>query len=109
MDATSEREPEINKLFRMASKHGASDLHLKAGEPPMMRLRGDIYRVDMRPLTQQDMDRLLMPLLYAEQAQRLGRGQRVAFCYAVDEGDVYRVVVANEGGQFRLSAQRSGA
>jgi len=44
------REPEVNKLFRMVMKHEASDLHLKVGQPPMMRLKGDIRRVEMRPL-----------------------------------------------------------
>ena len=57
------REPEVNKLFRMVMKHEASDLHLKVGQPPMMRLRGDIRRADMRPLTQEDMERLLLPTL----------------------------------------------
>src|SRR5947209_6694486 len=61
------REPEVNKLFRMVMKHEASDLHLKVGQPPMMRLRGDIRRVDMRPLTQEDMERLLLPHLSARQ------------------------------------------
>ena len=32
------KEPEVNKLFRMVMKHEASDLHLKVGQPPMMRL-----------------------------------------------------------------------
>ena len=51
------REPEVNKLFRMVMKYEASDLHLKVGQPPMMRLRGDIRRVQMPPLTQEDMER----------------------------------------------------
>src|SRR5436305_1551327 len=38
------KEPEVNKLFRMVMKHEASDLHLKVGQPPMMRMRGDIRR-----------------------------------------------------------------
>lgn len=71
------REPEINKLFRTASKHVASDLHLKVGQPPMMRLRGNIHRVDMRPLTQEDMDRLIQPILYAEQTRLLSEGRKL--------------------------------
>src|SRR5215469_8439607 len=57
------REPEVNKLFRMVMKHEGSDLHLKVGQPPMMRLRGDIRQMQMRPLTQDDMERLLLPTL----------------------------------------------
>ena len=43
-------EPEVNKLFRLVMKMEASDLHLKVGQPPMMRLRGDMRRTEMRPL-----------------------------------------------------------
>ncbi len=41
-------EPEVNKLFRLVMKMEASDLHLKVGQPPMMRLRGDIRKTDMK-------------------------------------------------------------
>src|SRR3954462_13547867 len=56
-------EPEVNKLFRMVMKYEGSDLHLKVGQPPMMRLRGVIRRMDMRPLTQEDMERLFYPVM----------------------------------------------
>src|SRR5882724_8414082 len=57
------KEPEVSKLFRLVMKMQASDIHLKVGQPPMMRLRGDIRRMDMRVLTQEDMERLLLPAL----------------------------------------------
>src|SRR5437588_3604672 len=57
------REPEVNKLFRMVMKHEGSDLHLKAGLPPMMRLRNAIRHMDMRPLSADDLERLLWPIL----------------------------------------------
>jgi len=37
-----QREPEINKLFRMMMRHEASELHLQVGQPPTMRVRGDM-------------------------------------------------------------------
>src|SRR4051812_39844160 len=63
LPAEPRREPEVNKLFRVVMKYEASDLHLKVGMPPMMRLKGDIRRMEMRPLTQEDMERLLLPAL----------------------------------------------
>src|SRR5215831_14780863 len=57
------REPEVNKLFRMVMKHEGSDLHLKVGLPPMMRLKGVIRQMEMKPLTQEDMERLMFPTL----------------------------------------------
>src|SRR3989449_7123724 len=57
------REPEVNKLFRMVMKHEGSDLHLKVGLPPMMRLKGLIRQMDMKALAQEDMERLLSPIM----------------------------------------------
>src|SRR5207302_3180133 len=64
------REPEINKLFRMVMKHEGSDLHLKAGLPPMMRLRNAIRQMDMRALSGEDVERLLWPIV-SERCKKL--------------------------------------
>src|SRR5215469_16950979 len=85
--AEVKREPEVNKLFRMVMKHEASDLHLKVGLPPMMRLRGDIRRMDMRPLTQQDMERLLLPHLTERQRHILEEEGGADFSYVVGEDE----------------------
>src|SRR5215510_14319875 len=77
------KEPEVNKLFRMVMKHEASDLHLKVGQPPMMRLRGDMRRVDMRPLTQEDMERLLLPQLKESHRKILEEAGGVDFSYVI--------------------------
>jgi twitching motility protein PilT len=39
-------EPAINALFRAMMKQGASDLHISAGERPMVRRDGDMSRLD---------------------------------------------------------------
>src|SRR5687767_12737364 len=83
LPAEAKKEPEVNKLFRMVMKHEASDLHLKVGQPPMMRLRGDIRRVDMRPLTQEDMERLLLPLLKPHHRTILDEEGGVDFAHVI--------------------------
>src|SRR5947208_2695024 len=65
MAAEIRKEPEVNKLFRMVMKHEASDLHLKVGLPPMMRLRNAIRQMEMKPLSGEEMERLLFPIMSA--------------------------------------------
>jgi len=90
------KEPEANKLFRMVMKLEASDIHLKVGQPPMMRMRGDIKRMEMPPMTQEMMERLLLPLLSPRQRQILE-----------DEGGVdFSHVVGNDECRFRVSLFR---
>ena len=40
-------EPEANKLFRMVMKYKGSDLHLKVGLPPAMRLAGVLRQMQL--------------------------------------------------------------
>src|SRR5438094_9042290 len=77
------REPEVNKLFRMVMKHEGSDLHLKVGLSPMMRLKGIIRRMEMKPLTQEDMERLLYPTLTPAQRQTLDTTGGTDFSYVI--------------------------
>lgn len=100
-------EPEVNKLFRMVMKHEASDLHLKVGQPPMMRLRGDIRRVDMRPLTQEDMERLLLPGLTPRQRKILDEEGGVDFAHIVGQDECrFRVSLFRQRGRLSLVSRR---
>ncbi len=101
------REPEVNKLFRMVMKHEASDLHLKVGQPPMMRIRGDIRRVDMRPLTQEDMERLLLPTLKERHRKILEEEGGVDFSYVVGDDECrFRVSLFKQRGCLSLVSRR---
>jgi twitching motility protein PilT len=105
--AAPRREPEVNKLFRMVMKHEASDLHLKVGQPPMMRLRGDMRRVDMRPLTQEDMERLLLPQLKEGHRRILEEEGGVDFSYVVGADECrFRVSLFKQRGRLSLVARR---
>jgi twitching motility protein PilT len=105
--ATPGREPEVNKLFRMVMKHEASDLHLKVGQPPMMRLRGDIRRVEMRPISQEDMERLLYVNLSPRQKQILDDEGGIDFCHVVGDGECrFRVSLFRQRGVLSLVARR---
>jgi twitching motility protein PilT len=103
----AKKEPEANKLFRMVMKLKASDLHLKVGQPPMMRMRGDIRRVDMRPLTQEDMERLLLPLLTEKLRKILDEEGGVDFSYVVGNDECrFRVSLFKQRGRLSLVSRR---
>ncbi|UNU73737.1 type IV pilus twitching motility protein PilT [Moraxella nasovis] len=43
--------PNLNQLLAFVTHHHASDLHLSTGEPPIMRIDGQITRTDLPPLS----------------------------------------------------------
>ncbi len=105
--ADARKEPEVNKLFRMVMKYEGSDLHLKVGLAPMMRLKGDIRRMEMRPLTQEDMERLLLPTLTPRQRKILDEEGGVDFSYVVGNEECrFRVSLFKQRNRLSLVARR---
>src|SRR6059036_3414246 len=105
--ADPKKEPPINQLFRLVMKHEASDLHLKVGQPPMMRLRGDIRRMEMRPLTQEDMERLLLPQLKEKHKKILDEEGGVDFSYVIGNEECrFRVSLFKQRGRLSLVSRR---
>jgi twitching motility protein PilT len=105
--AAPRREPEVNKLFRMVMKHEGSDLHLKVALPPMMRLRGEIRQMQMPPLTQDDMERLLFPIMDERQHKQLNDFGGADFAHVVGQDECrFRVNLFRQRGHLSLVARR---
>src|SRR4051794_22419769 len=108
IEATSS-EPEANKLFRIVMKHKGSDLHLKVGLPPAMRLGGVLRTMQMAPLSTADMERLMFPLLTARLRQILEDTGGVDFAHIVFDGSAetrFRVNLFRQRGRLSLVARR---
>jgi twitching motility protein PilT len=107
---TMPNEPEANKLFRLVMKYKGSDLHLKVGLPPAMRLTGTIRMMQMPPLTAPEMERLMFPLLSARQKNILEETGGIDFAHIIFEpnGDEtrFRVNLFRQRGRLSLVARR---
>jgi len=102
-----DKEPVVNKLFRMCMVLQGSDLHLKVGQAPMMRLRGDVRRTELRPLTQEDMEKMLLPILTPKQRKILDDEGGVDFSYVIGNDECrFRVSLFRQRGRLSLIARR---
>ncbi|MEM8945304.1 MAG: PilT/PilU family type 4a pilus ATPase [Planctomycetota bacterium] len=54
---------EINKMFKACVKLEGSDLHLKVGRPPMVRVDGTLRPMSRGPIDDEEMVRLCFPLM----------------------------------------------
>src|SRR3954469_19918311 len=86
IDPGAANEPEANKLFRMVMKHKGSDLHLKVGLAPAMRLAGVLRLMQLPPLSAPDMARLIFPLLSPRQRAILEDTGGIDFAHIVYDG-----------------------
>src|SRR5438445_11613184 len=101
------REPEVNKLFRMVMKHEGSDLHLKVGLPPMMRLRNAIRQMEMKPINSEAMERLLFPIMSPRSQKLLEDAGGADFARAIGQDECrFRVNIFRQRGKLSLVARR---
>src|SRR5262249_34895564 len=84
-----------------------SDLHLKVGLPPMMRLKGVIRQMQAEPLYQVDMERLLFPTLDARLMKILEDTGGVDYAHVIgDDESRFRVNLFKQRGHLSLVARR---
>ena len=84
--------PTIDDLLRDLVAREASDLHLKAGQPPIMRIHGELRRATHYPtLTIDDAQRLLFSLLTEERKQKLYDQRELDLSYFVEGAARFRV------------------
>ena len=58
---------DITELLAFSAKQGASDLHLSAGLPPMIRVDGDIRRVNLPPMDHKQVHELIYDIMNDKQ------------------------------------------
>lgn len=54
---------DISELLEFSVKNNASDLHLSSGLPPMIRVHGDIRRINLPPLEHKDIHALIYDIM----------------------------------------------
>ena len=58
---------DITELLAFSAKQGASDLHLSAGLPPMIRVDGDVRRINLPPMDHKQVHELIYDIMNDKQ------------------------------------------
>jgi twitching motility protein PilT len=97
----------IEDLLTRLTRMGASDLHLKVGAPPVVRVHGDLGHLEgFEPLRPEDVLGLLYQMLQEPiRLERLHRTGAVDFAYESDHGIRMRVNAFQERGNFAIACR----
>lgn len=103
---TPEKDPAINKYFRAAIKTLASDIHLKVGQPPKLRLYGYLKNTTGGPLTEERVEELVFEILSPEQRKRFDEYGTLDFAHEVDGKHRFRLNIFRQRGMVSLAGRR---
>ena len=82
---------DITELLAFSVKHNASDLHLSAGVPPMIRVDGEVRKLNVPPLEHKEVHALVYDIMNDKQRKDYEEHLEVDFSFEVPEMARFRV------------------
>ena len=99
-------DQKLIKYFKAVVDLDASDLHIKEGAPPRVRVTGRMRPTKSEPLTNQQIKDLVMPLLSEPQKQFLHTHGAVDLAYELEGSDRFRINIFRQRGKLSVAARR---
>ncbi len=91
---------QIEDLLKEVMQYKASDLHVSAGMPPILRIDGNLLKTKYPSFTPQDVEELLFPMLNNEQRRILEQTWELDMSYGVSGVGRFRVNVYKNRGTY---------
>ncbi|BDR33355.1 type IV pilus twitching motility protein PilT [Photobacterium damselae] len=82
---------DITELLDFSVKHNASDLHLSAGVPPMIRVDGDVRKLSLPALEHSEVHRLIFDIMNDAQRRQFEEELEVDFSFELPDVGRFRV------------------
>src|SRR6187455_584611 len=82
---------DITELLAFAVKNKASDLHMSAGLPPMIRVHGDVRRINLPPMEHEDVHAMVYDIMSDAQRKTYEENLECDFSFAVPNLARFRV------------------
>jgi len=87
---------DITELLAFSAMQGASDLHLSAGLPPMIRVDGDVRRINLPPLDHKQVHALIYDIMNDKQRKDYEEFLETDFSFEVPGVARFRVNAFNQ-------------
>ena len=82
---------DISELLAFSVKNKASDLHLSAGLPPMIRVNGDVRRINLPPMEHKDVHAMVYDIMNDGQRKFYEENLECDFSFAIPNLARFRV------------------
>ncbi|HRP98043.1 MAG TPA: type IV pilus twitching motility protein PilT, partial [Rhodocyclaceae bacterium] len=87
---------DITELLAFSVKNKASDLHLSAGLPPMIRVHGDVRRINLPPMEHKDVHAMVYDIMNDSQRKQYEEMLECDFSFDIPNLARFRVNAFNQ-------------
>ena len=97
---------DLDQLLAYAAERGASDVHLKVGSPPFIRIDGRLERLDHAEVSPVETERIAFAVMPKQRAEEFIATSEADFAYSVSGVGRFRVNVMRQRGSVGLVLRR---
>jgi twitching motility protein PilT len=97
---------DIDELLTIAAERLASDLHVRAGGPPYLRIDGELTPLEMAPFGAPDVERMAFDLMTEEQVRAFKATNESDFAYSLPGIARFRVNAFRQRGSVGIAIRR---
>lgn len=87
---------DITELLTFSVRNKASDLHLSAGLPPMIRVHGDVRRINLPPMSHKEVHAMVYEVMSDSQRKRYEEDLEIDFSFELPGVARFRVNAFNQ-------------
>lgn len=99
---SAQAKPKLNELLEVLVKEEGSDLHLKVGEPPVIRIDGRLKRLEYPTLSPKDIEEIAYNILDERQKNMLETEKELDMAYSLAGTARFRVNVFLQNSKLGL-------
>ena len=96
----------VNELTQVMVQRGASDLHLKAGSPPVIRVDGELYWLDEEKISADDMKEYAASVMSDKQIAIFSEQNEIDFAYGLPGVGRFRVNIFRQRGSISIAMRQ---
>ncbi|MEK7816925.1 MAG: PilT/PilU family type 4a pilus ATPase [Actinomycetota bacterium] len=96
----------VSELLQIMAEKDASDLHLKTGSPPVMRINGELHLLDEPAITPEQMKDHAATMMNDKQIGVFSEQNEIDFAYSVKNVGRFRVNVFRQRGSISIAMRR---
>jgi twitching motility protein PilT len=97
---------DLDQLLAYAVQRGASDVHLKVGSPPYIRIDGRLERIEHASVSQVETERIAFAIMPKQRAEEFIATSDADFAYSVSGVGRFRVNAMRQRGSVGLVLRR---
>jgi twitching motility protein PilT len=97
---------DLDRLLAYAVERNASDVHIKVGSPPFIRIDGRLERIDHPPVSPVETERIAFAIMPKQRAEEFLATSDADFAYSVSGLGRFRVNVMRQRGSVGLVLRR---